>query len=283
MERLSKIGIIVLMFFAIGITGLVVDSCRSDNEEVATKNERDNYIDELHACLNTFMKADIVSGTNSRGRVPELPDTGNNGFQTVLIDFSGDLKLDGLDLDNVKTPEDMMFLCQEFGAEFSFEDDGMRDDSIQISVEAAEQALAPLAQASRNFLKHRGLTDEDMDAILVELNTDNSCFIFLAMALCVSEEEKEVEMNDLVWSLNPFALTAHAASGGEMAWNCAVKAIGIRDIKEIFSGVAADVLTKAVATKVLKIAVPKLFGWVGAAVMLVEFADCLAHYNRYFS
>jgi len=279
MERLSKIGILFLIIFAMGITGLVVDSCQSENKELTIeKKDTDSYLEALQANLRTFMKADIVTGSGSRGRIPELPDTGKNGFQTVLVDFDAKPGLEVLD--SVRTPEDMLDLCQKYGAQFSMVDDGMMDDSIQISVEAAEAALTPLADASREFLRQHGLTDAEMDGILVELNLDNSCFIVLSMALCVAEEEQT--MSELTWRVNPFALTANAASAGDMAWNCAMHASGITDILALVRDEVAFRLTKYAVTKVLRLALPRMFGWVSAAVMIVKYADCLAHYNRYF-
>ncbi len=156
-----------------GMTGFVVDSCQNENNELTIKKDTDDYLEALQANLSDFMKADIVTGYNSRGRQPEWPDTGKNGFQTVVVDYDVDPRPELLD--SVKTPEDMLSLCQEYGAEFSMIDDGMRDDSIQVSVDAAESALSPLAQESRAFLRQKGLSNQDMDEIMAELNTDNSC------------------------------------------------------------------------------------------------------------
>ncbi|MCM1349222.1 MAG: hypothetical protein NC338_07395 [Firmicutes bacterium] len=61
-----------------------------------------------------------------------------------------------------------------------------------------------------------------------------------------------------------------------------MKATGVNDIRQLINNTLAEELTVAIAVEILRIAIPKAFGWVGAAVMLVEFADCLAHYNRYF-
>lgn len=60
------------------------------------------------------------------------------------------------------------------------------------------------------------------------------------------------------------------------------KAVGINDLRVLLNNVAGENLTKAMALCILKKGLPRLFGWVGVAVALVEFSDCMVHYNRYF-
>ncbi len=286
MSRFKKLAMLMSFAAVLGLVGLVIDSCENSswNESESESNSNtEEYLRKLNADLSSFLKMPIVSISNHSRAFGEDGSRGPDSLQTVFIDFP-ELPKDDLDLDSVLTPQDMVDLMQTYGAEFSLEDDGMRDDSIRISIEAAETALTPLAIDSRNFLRHRGLSDQDMDEIIEEMESDNSCLITLAMIISGQQQEQQAEIisRNNKRFLNILSLPAYAESAGSMSWNCIKKAVGINDLRVLLNNVAGENLTKAMALCILKKGLPRLFGWVGVAVALVEFSDCMVHYNRYF-
>lgn len=285
MKRFKNIGLLFSAMVILGLVGTFVNSCISESNDLKNGKSSKNFIDNFLKDMNAFMNYRIVEDDFNESRSVCLEDTTLKlpGTTTVFIDFVGDQKpCEPLD-DSIKTPKDLLDLSIKYGAEFSLDDDGMRDDSVHISNESAEQSLMPLVADSKSYLRQRGLSDVEMNEIMSELNLDNSCFISLAMTIASIEEEKLAFNNPSLPDLNLFRLKAYAEdSAGRMAYNCVMKATGLNDVKALLGGVIAEKLTKEIAIRILRITIPKAFGYVGAAVMLVEFADCMYHYDNYF-
>lgn len=241
-----------------------------------------DFTKELHGFLNKPLTI-----ANSRG-VQLNGDSLCSGITPVYVDFNyvdGDPVKPSEPFDGVLTPEDMIRLAQEYGAEFYLDDDGMRDDTIFVADEQAKLILQPLAGFSRKYLCNIGIPNTEIDAILNDLGLDDSALIILVTALVSAQEARDCEPLTHQGIKNLFVTPAYADSGGNMAWNCAMKAIGINDaiaILETLRDGASTELTIRAVKRFLKLSARKFFGYVGAAVMLIEFSDCLAHYNRYF-
>ena len=186
-------------------------------------------------------------------------------------------------LEGLLTPQDMVNLARDYGAEFSMYDDGLHNDSIHISVESARESLTPLYMDSRRFLIQKGLTDNDMDEILSEMSLDSSCLIALALTIAIEEESI---MTETAWNNTRynrlFTSQAYADSAGDIALNCLWKALGIDTFIGYFTYRVTDGITKEIAKRIIKKCAVRMLGWVGAAVALVEFVDCTVHYHRYF-
>lgn len=285
MKRFKCIGLLFVAMVFLGLVGTLVNSCVAENNEFKNEGGPTGFIDKFLKDMDVFMIQPIVGSNYNSSRSLDLNDPKFKppGTTTVFIDFSDNFKpCEPLD-DSIKTPKDLLDLSLKYGAEFSLDDDGMRDDSVHISNEAAEESLLPLVADSKSYLRQKGLSDLEMNEILAELNLDNSCFISLAMTVASIEDEK-LAINDVSFpDLNLFRLKAYAEdSTGRMAYNCVMKATGLNDVRALLGGIVAEKLTKEIAIRILRITIPKAFGYVGAAVMLVEFADCMYHYDNYF-
>ena len=65
-----------------------------------------------------------------------------------------------------------------------------------------------------------------------------------------------------------------------MSWSkvggCLLHAIGVNAVKEAILLFGAHEVSKKVAIQIFKVVVKKYAGWVGAALIAVDFIDCLA-------
>lgn len=285
MSRFKKLAMLMSFAAVLGLVGLVIDSCENSswNESESESNSNtEEYLRKLNADLSSFLNMPIVSISNHSRAFGEDGSRGPDSLQTVFIDFP-ELPKDDLDLDSVLTPQDMVDLMQTYGAEFSLEDDGAHDYAIQLSVAEVENVLTPLAHHSREFLAQRGLTNAEMETLLVELNLDESCFISLAMIVASDCLQCEAE---IAWTqfgrIGLFSMPAYATSAKDVSWNCLRKALGVTSFERFFRDQLSNQITLELATRFLTSVAPKYLGWVGAAISLVEFLDCTVHYDRYF-
>ena len=285
MERIKKKGVIICILSAIGVAGAIVGACQSD-EDSSSLSAR-VFDNEFSTAMSEFVKSPIVvSGTQkSRGNLNLRGDSLPLGVVPVYVDF-GSVEGDGFEMDEVLTPDDMIDLAINFGAEYSLEDDGMRDDTIFVSEQAAADALLPVLECSRRLLNARGLSNADIDAALAETNANECVLIPFAMLVALSVEMDEQELLGCNFGLgSAFAFRANAQSSWTKSRDCLFKAFGVNDAVAIFNRLrdsAAGGLTVMIAVNTITKLAPRMLGYVGAAIVLVEFADCMYYYHRYF-
>lgn len=279
-KLLAFLASFLILWFVMTLPGC------NEHSSAEKQEESKAFFKKAKSQISDFMAFDISQGSISRSGIGGVDSMNSSGFGTIYVDFSdfAEPPRPFEEYDGELTPADLLRLAQEYGAEFSTENDGSHDDSIKVSSAKIEQSLQPLLFDSRTYLKKRGLSNEDMDAIVAEYEYDNSCLITLAMTIASCDERFGAE--PLGYTSNGlkelFVQRACAASAGEMFGNCVWKVSGLDDLSSLFRYAAAEKLTRQFAIRILKITLPKAFGWVGTAVMLVEFVDCIANYDRYY-
>lgn len=281
MKNLRRIIVIIIVIFTMTPLELFFNSCQSEDKE---KKDCDEYLASFRSDINSFLNVPIIVNNDSRAFGQDEFNDGPDTIITVFIDLP-DKPINEPDpnLEGLLTPQDMVNLARDYGAEFSMYDDGLHNDSIHISVESARESLTPLYMDSRRFLIQKGLTDNDMDEILSEMSLDSSCLIALALTIAIEEESI---MTETAWNNTRynrlFTSQAYADSAGDIALNCLWKALGIDTFIGYFTYRVTDGITKEIAKRIIKKCAVRMLGWVGAAVALVEFVDCTVHYHRYF-
>jgi hypothetical protein len=146
-------------------------------------------------------------------------------------------------------------------------------NSYSISIEAAKQSLEPTLVESKNYLRSKGLTDNDIQNLLTADEygpaMSESDLIPAVMQL-VAEEQNQNSMTSINFS-NVFFQSAHASEIGE----CAGDALGVADVALALSGGLQTSAGKALLKKAIRKVATRALGWVGAAVFAYEFGDCM--------
>lgn len=145
--------------------------------------------------------------------------------------------------------------------------------SYSISIDAAKQSLEPTLIEAKNYLRSKGLTDNDIDDLLTA-DADGpamseSDLIPVVMQL-IAEEQNQNAMASVKFS-NVFIQSAYASQIG----SCAGDALGISAITAVVNGGLYTKAGKALLKKAIRKVASRSLGWVGAAIFTYEFGDCM--------
>lgn len=249
------------------------DSLEGENVILAKSDFR-NSINMSIKNLNGIMVSDKVKGniySRNGEEMAELQlyaEEGSNISEYYNYDTSlllGDLvNIGGTDL-MVKYP------------------DGRESDNItenqellgtyQISVQEAQTSLQPTLIEAKNYLYAKGLTDLDIQNLLAAdaegPAMSESDLIPLVMQLIAEEQNQGLTTN--IDYLSLFGTSAHASQIGE----CAGDALGISAIAAVVNEGLHTSAGKALLKKALRKVASRALGWVGAAIFVYEFGDCM--------
>lgn len=135
-----------------------------------------------------------------------------------------------------------------------------------------------LAQTSLLLIKSYGLTESEIEVELEGITNDK--LIESAMAIIAIEEEASNNLELIDVSDNTSLLTGLSVIPSTNVQNkseifhCAMEAIGINALGELISNGIRD-MPKSAVKKVLKKVASKYLGYVGAAIAIYEFGDCM--------
>lgn len=259
----------------------VIQSCNNneifeDNSVTEAKNSFLNSVKigisnldgvQLNSKNNsTFAKSTINNEEYATISVYSLPESNFTDFQTLdnVRNFNELTTIEGTELE-VKyidgSNSDNILESQELIKSYS------------ISIESAKQSLQPTLSEAKNYLRSNGYTSADI-ADLLTADEDGpamseSDLIPAVMELIAEEQNSSLAATFDYDSL--FGTPMHASRIGE----CAGDALGISAIAVV---VREGINTKA-GKRLLKKAIRKVasraLGWVGAAIFVYEFGDCM--------
>ncbi len=277
MKRLKKISVLVGTIFAIGTVGTIIEACNNNEADISTeqgKNEK--FMADVTKDLNQFLVTPIIAPT-SRSAVYDDLGPKTPGYTTVFIDFiDGDDETRPIPISEITTPDELLVLVKDYGASFSFEDDGSGDSTIVISDEEANNSLTDLILKSKQYLYGIGFTEADIQEMLVENNATEAELVPFVIALVEEEKNGNLYSQNQTW--NPFSLLSTPAQAANITWkdagNCALTVIGL-DIFAEMANSGAKKITVALAKKAFGNVAKRLLGPVGVVIALVEFSACL--------
>ena len=142
------------------------------------------------------------------------------------------------------------------------------------TVEKSKEILTPLVKGSKELLKSYGINESDFLEEFADLNDPRIAFV----GLMILSADKKKEKDNLV-SINYasfFVASAYAINMDmEPDWyDCMLRSVGIDAVVELFNGK----VTKAIAKKAIRKIASRTLGWVGAAIAVYEFGDCMDWY-----
>lgn len=142
------------------------------------------------------------------------------------------------------------------------------------TVEKSKEILTPLVKGSKELLKSYGINESDFLEEFADLNDPRIAFV----GLMILSADKKKEKDNLA-SINYasfFVASAYAINMDmEPDWyDCMLRSVGIDAVVELFNGK----VTKAIAKKAIRKIASRTLGWVGAAIAVYEFGDCMDWY-----
>lgn len=145
--------------------------------------------------------------------------------------------------------------------------------SYQISNSEAKESMAQIYEEAIYYLHHRGLSNNDLKEILQQDKEELSEATLIPLAILIMMKDEHYISSSSASRLPAlFGSYAHAS----MINDCAFDAFGLN---ELFTVIGAGALNSSISKALLKKAVRKIatraLGWVGAAIFVYEFGDCM--------
>lgn len=131
--------------------------------------------------------------------------------------------------------------------------------------EKAKEVLRPLIQGSKELFSAYGINESDFE----ELESEDPRIAILGLALLSAKTNNNNRVAINLAGL--FATSVYAQN----AYDCALRAVGIDAVVELFNGK----VTKKIAKKAIKKIASRALGWIGAAWAAYEFGDCMGWYK----
>lgn len=128
----------------------------------------------------------------------------------------------------------------------------------------AKDVLKPLIEGTKELFSSYGVEESDF---LEELDSEDPRIAILGLALLSAKNND----NEVAVNLSGLFVSDMYAQD---AYDCALRAVGIDAIIELFKGK----VTRKIAKKALRKIASRALGWVGAAWAAYEFGDCMGWY-----
>jgi hypothetical protein len=140
-------------------------------------------------------------------------------------------------------------------------------DNISES-EKMKEVLIPLIKDSEKLINEYGLTNEDMEEIFGESESENA----IVLALLLFESNKNSNQNLEVSASTLFSTPLYAQT---VIGSCVMEAFGLRELARAAYGQLSKAAMIKLATKVAS----KYMGPIGVGLAIAEFSYCM--YNNY--
>lgn len=258
----------------------VLESCQQD-DNYAVKSELSTIPSE---CFSSFVKGfanmskQKISYFTKNGTIRRSSAVNVNDRIDIAVNFPPNTQQSYIDrLPKIETIEDMARLSHECAADFALAGEGSDGYVIAISREALYGSLEGMIAQSKDYLKSKGMTEEDIQEMLDENDADETSLIVFAWGLSIIELEQTVDNSEngqfSFSSLIP-CTKAYAGYTQYPVLNCAIEAIGMDILLQLGKSNATK-LTVPVIKKLFKTVLPKIVGTAGLAIMAVEFTICM--------
>lgn len=285
MKKLNAVLFVLALPLIACIFVAALESCQQENSRSvveAPSTNSTNFLMSFTKELSNASKQDIRydEHTATNRRVSSVYD---NDMFYIAVKFPENTNQEYIkSLPNIKTIEDMAHLAHETAAEYELVDATYSGNKVPISREHLYVSLEGLIAQSKEYLKGKGMTDDDIEEMLEENNADESSLIIFAWGLsCVEYMQKNaIEMDSL--DFNAYIPCTQARAIDLTIENkeiktlvkCALKAIGA-DIVASLATSGAKTWTKAIIKRLFKVVLPKVIGPAGAAITAISFVICV--------
>lgn len=179
----------------------------------------------------------------------------------------------------IKTPRQLLKLIKETGAEISLYNDSTFTYEIQLSAAEVQSALTPLINDCKQYLCGKGFTTAEIDNLLTQNGAMEADLLPFALLLI---EEEQFQTDNPDWVLNIDKSIFENIDENDLATidiergiGCILFAVGL-DTWKAMALTPVREWTFAMLRVALTSSLTRTIGFVGAAIVLVEFLACYA-------
>lgn len=277
MKRLFNVLIILCVLSVVSaIIGSVLSSCSTESEN-KEQLKSDESILAFKDELQSFCMTGITPSCEEATRWIAL-DSSN----IISVTFPNTNKEEAKKLvDNIKSVGDFLILMSEHDANINVGDMNTWDDNVGTTISVAipqsqmKSSMLPLVNKSKEYLMNRGMTQSEIQEMLVDANADECTLIPLVLAM--AEYEGNNNMSNVTMPSNNYGLfitTAHAEIDWGLVKNCAIKALDL-NIFQILWQSNTKKWSKAIIKRLFKTIAAKSCTPVFAFCTVLVFADCM--------
>lgn len=233
MKRLKALSLLLVLPLIACVTIAALESCQQDDNGVV-KNELSTIPSEW---FGSFVKSitnvskQKISYFTKNGTTRRSSSVNANDRIDIAVNFPPNTQQSYIDrLSEIETIEDMARLSHECAADFALAEEGSGGYVIAISQEALYGSLEEMIAQSKEYLKSKGMTDEDIQEMLDENDADETSLVVFAWGLSVVEyEEANADFEDS-FGLTSFIPCTRASASinirAEVIVGCAIEALG---------------------------------------------------------
>lgn len=252
--------------FTINLTVLLISftiqSCSTDSETQNPNSEE--FINSVESSVNNFNAIPLTNGAFARM---------DGSSKTIYLKKNPNQNFDDTSfLNSVQNIESLVNVSNQYGLELSESIDGNNDvlGTYTVPEQPIVDALQPSVQNAKNYLYSLGMSDAE---IATELQgSEESNLVIAVMALIDADNQNNSPTAFNYSSL--FGQNTYAMAAAQDWYDCLLRSVGIDAVVELFNGK----VTKAIAKKAIRKIVSRTLGWVGAAIAVYEYGDCMGWY-----
>lgn len=220
-----------------------------------------------------------LSSVKADSSIPKTTRGGNNRvlndeeFLIYLIpseesDFLNDVNYENLS-NTINDLNSLALSLQSYGLEPSLEDKNNSIITVSIPSQPIINALDPAVVEARLYLNQKGLSDAEIDNMILEENGTKYDLIPLVTYMAHMENQNFNELG----SLNLLVQSTYAADMDDII-KCGMVAVGA-DLIYALQGSNLKTWSKPLVKKAFKTVALRALGPIGAAIAVVSFAVCL--------
>lgn len=277
-----KIAKGMVAIFAIKLALVIIiitfNACSTENIE-NSKNNSSEFQNALDLSMSNIGKISTFNTLEGMART-------NEESKTLYLINNNEQTFNNTDFLNSVTDLQSLITIKNGRSLTLAEEDPMDINDILASYTIDEQpivsALQPAIQEAKNYLYELGLTDAE---ISVELQGGDESDLVLAVMALKNAESNHLNSTNLSNNnyQNLFGFSIYAQEqqqdntlqdSGPDWYDCLLRSVGIDAVIELFNGK----VTKAIAKKAIRKIVSRTLGWVGAAIAVYEYGDCMGWY-----
>ncbi|OUR91586.1 hypothetical protein A9Q87_09770 [Flavobacteriales bacterium 34_180_T64] len=296
---LKKIVKGTLVIFAIKLILIGVlfigQSCETDNEILHQNEEANtNFIESLR---HSKEKLQVISVRNSKINIKNNSSYLERDMQGVSVSYClNEINDDSITIEelveDINNVTSFIQAKSQYGfgdlSEFnSTLDDPTNSDQAEtpefnpedclaifnLPLQPIVDAIEPTIEDAKNYLRSKGLTDNDIENLLAADSTGGAIeeYNLVPTVMMLIAEEQNTNSNVGVNFQSLFGSSAFASQVGE----CAGDALGISAIAEVMRRGINTSAGKALLKKAIRKVASRALGWIGAAIFIYEFGDCM--------
>lgn len=268
-----------LFFILVSLVLLTTVSCQSEDETTQTSNtEFAEFANVYNSTMSDIFSIGVDKPNNgNNGSGPKkLPDSNRlDTTQQIFIIPNGPGYME--EQFTGCTLVELVDFAESVDATLSSLNDGTAVDSVLVSETEAREKLDPMVEQAWKYLRSRGMTTSEIQAMLDANNADETELVPLMLA--IMDYEGEFDKGTVSYSppsTNPNEPTQDKQLDLEKVGKCALQAIGA----DIFHHLLLDgvkVISKKLAIELFTVVAEKYAGPIAVVVAVVEFANCMGY------